>query len=190
MFIDVFTWDIKGLINKVKLSSRIWLHFIFLILLFAITGYVASYVTNTPRELSKTASRVILIIGSVGNLFIQIIFTFVVLKVFQLFLKLNITNKQMVYIGLIGSIPILISSIFNITCIFLFGYSSRVYTSLAFFFDVKNQFLKNFLLAMNPFVLWQLVIVSMLMVYITSKNKNWMIGLYILVFLFLKILVG
>lgn len=190
MLIEVLTWDIDSLEKRIQNNQKQRMQFFLIFLLFLAIGIISTNVTETPKNISKVVANVVLIIGSPLNFFFQIINVFVVFKVIQLILKLNINNQQITLIALAGTIPIFISSCFNILCNYLFGYNLQGYTSLQHFYKSDNQIITNFLRVMNPFVIWQILLVSIIMVNLTSKNKKWIISFYILIFLIIRILFG
>ena len=187
MFTNVISWNTNKLHNMAKATNKKKLYLIVYLVLFAICGALAGYLT--PNNLLNPVAKVVIVsIASLLNFIFQIIFIFAVLKVISLFLKLSISNKQISYIGIIGAIPILISNIFNIICTTLFGYSKYGYTSLNYFLHSNNFILSNLYKSLNPFIVWQFVLVSILFVSLVNiKNK------YITLFsilLVLKVLFG
>jgi hypothetical protein len=105
-------------------------------------------------------------------------------------LKLNIDNHGITYIGLIGTVPILLSGIFNIACNIWLGFDKNGYTSLGHFFQTDNVFLEHAYSIANPFVLWQIALVGFLMMRITSRNKSWLMFAYMLMFVIVRIVAG
>lgn len=190
MILEIVTWDLKSLENRVKTKKGMWLNFFILFVLFIMAGLISTFTTDVPKELSKTLASLLLTFGSAFNFLSQIIIVFALFKILQLILKLNISNKQLAYVGIIGATPILISSVFNIICNIFFGHNIHGYTSILYFMQPKNHILNNLFQTINPFIFWQIFLTSALVVYLTSKNKKWIIALYSFVFFIVRVLVG
>lgn len=185
MFTNVISWNTDKLRSMATVTKKKRLYLIIYLILFGVCGGMAGYFT--PNNLLNPIAKVVIV--SIASLF-NFIFIFAVLKVISLFLKLSISNKQISYIGIIGAIPILISNIFNIICTTLFGYSKYGYTSLNYFLHSNNFILSNLYKSLNPFIIWQFVLVSVLFISLVNiKNKY--ITLYVFgILLCLKVLFG
>lgn len=189
MFTNVISWNTDKLRSMATVTKKKRLYLIIYLILFGVCGGMAGYFT--PNNLLNPIAKVVIVsIASLFNFIFQIIFIFAVLKVISLFLKLSISNNQISYIGIIGAIPILISNIFNIICTTLFGYSKYGYTSLNYFLHSNNFILSNLYKSLNPFIIWQFVLVSVLFISLVNiKNKY--ITLYVFgILLCLKVLFG
>lgn len=191
MIIDTLTWNYKNMIEKVSKQNKKWQNFSIILLLYMFFGSISGLLNKSiaPDMSRKTA----IIVGAGGALvafMISIFAIFIFFMIFKIVLHLNIERQQIFYLGILGTVPLLFATIFTIICTTVMGVSKYGYTSANFFLHTKSGILNSLYTAINPFSIWSILLVSIIFVNLTSKNKKWLIIVYFIIWEVVNVFIG
>lgn len=191
MIIDTLTWNYKNMIEKVSKQNKKWQNFSIILLLYMFLGSISGLLNKSiAPDMSRKTAIIVGAGGALVSFMISIFAIFIFFMIFKIVLHLNIERQQIFYLGILGTVPLLFATIFTIICTTVMGVSKYGYTSANFFLHTKSGIINSLYTAINPFSIWSILLVSIIFVNLTSKNKKWLIIVYFIIWEVVNVFIG
>lgn len=172
IIIDVIFGKVDELFAFLRSDKKQWPAFFELAVLFAISGFVMGLKTSLHDvPVNHVVMGAFVAMGAIIGFLLSVLALFVLFFIFKLIFNLEISNGELYKMGLIGSVPSVLGTIFTAICTLLFGFSEKGYTSVQAFAGAEVKPLVALYNLLDPFTLAEIIFVSYLVARFTNKKR-------------------
>ncbi|KRL02408.1 hypothetical protein [Liquorilactobacillus capillatus] len=172
LIINVIFGKLDELFAFLRSDKKQWPAFFELVILSAGAGFILGLRTNMHGlQLGRLLVGTFTSVGAILGLLFSILALFVLFFVFKLIFGLEISNRELYKVGLIGNVPNVLGTIFTAICTLIFGFNEKGYTSVQSFAETEVKPLAAFYNILDPFTIAEILLVSYLVARFTNKMK-------------------